>query len=84
MSGRVLFVPFLMRRPDVTRIANLSYGDAGSAGPVVYAELPGAQHGFDRFDSIRFERVIDAVEDFAAWVRSREQLRPGKGKECQP
>jgi hypothetical protein len=50
----------------------------GSAGPVVYAELPGAQHGFDRFHSIRFERVVDAVEDFAAWVRLREPLRPGK------
>ena len=50
----------------------------GSASPVVYAELPGAQHGFDRFHSIRFERVVDAVEDFAAWVRLREPLRPGK------
>jgi acetyl esterase/lipase len=49
----------------------------GSAGPVVYAELPGAQHGFDRFHSIRFEQVIDAVQDFAAWVRLRESLRPG-------
>jgi acetyl esterase/lipase len=51
---------------------------AGSASPVVYAELPGGQHGFDRFHSIRFERVVDAVADFAAWVRSRERLRPGK------
>jgi acetyl esterase/lipase len=50
----------------------------GSAHPVVCAELPGAQHGFDRFHSIRFERVVDAVEDFAAWVRLREPLRPGK------
>ena len=50
----------------------------GSAGPVVYAELPGAQHGFDRFHSIRFERVVDAVEDFATWIRLREPLRPGK------
>ena len=48
----------------------------GSAGPVVYAELPGAQHGFDRFHSIRFERVVDAVEDFATWIRLREPLRP--------
>jgi hypothetical protein len=40
----------------------------GSASPVVYAELPGAQHGFDRFHSIRFEQVVDAVADFAAWV----------------
>ena len=37
-----------------------------------------AKHGFDRFQSIRFERVVDAVEDFAAWVRLREPLRPDK------
>ena len=30
MSGRVLFAPFLMRRSGVTRIANLSYGDAAA------------------------------------------------------
>ncbi|HEY7279966.1 MAG TPA: alpha/beta hydrolase [Actinomycetota bacterium] len=41
-----------------------------SRSPVVYAELPGAQHGFDYFDSVRFELVIDAIEAFAAWVRS--------------
>jgi hypothetical protein len=29
MSGRVLFAPFLMRRPGITRIADLRYGDAG-------------------------------------------------------
>jgi acetyl esterase/lipase len=51
---------------------------AGSVSPVVYAELPGAQHGFDRFHSIRFERLVDAVEDFATWVRLREPLRPDK------
>ena len=43
-----------------------------SANPVVYAELPGAQHAFDLFGSLRFEMVIDAIEAFAAWVRSRE------------
>lgn len=43
-----------------------------SSTPVVYAELPGAHHGFDLFHSIRFETVVDAVEAFAAWVRSRE------------
>jgi acetyl esterase/lipase len=41
-----------------------------SSNPVVYAELPGAQHVFDLFHSIRFEAVIDAIEAFAAWVRS--------------
>ncbi|HMG63580.1 MAG TPA: alpha/beta hydrolase [Streptosporangiaceae bacterium] len=43
---------------------------AASASPVVYAELPGAQHGFDRFNSLRFEAVVDGIEAFAAWVRS--------------
>ncbi len=47
-----------------------------SSNPVVYAELPGAQHGFDRFHSVRFERVVDAIEAFAAWVRSRETICP--------
>jgi acetyl esterase/lipase len=42
-----------------------------SPSPVVYAELPGAHHSFDLFHSIRFEIVIDAVEAFSAWVRSR-------------
>jgi acetyl esterase/lipase len=41
-----------------------------SSEPVVYAELPGAQHGFDFFHSIRFDAVVAAVEAFAAWVRS--------------
>jgi acetyl esterase/lipase len=42
-----------------------------SANPVVYAELSGAQHSFDLFHSIRFETVVDGIEAFAAWVRSR-------------
>ncbi len=43
-----------------------------SEHPVVYVELPGAQHGFDLFHSLRFERVVDAVEAFAAWVLARD------------
>jgi acetyl esterase/lipase len=45
-----------------------------TATPVVYAELRGAQHAFDLFHSVRFETVVDAIEDFAAWVMS-EPLR---------
>jgi acetyl esterase/lipase len=41
----------------------------GSKQPVVYAELPGAQHGFDVLRSVRFESVIDGVEAFLSWVR---------------
>jgi acetyl esterase/lipase len=46
-----------------------------SSNPVVYAELPGAQHTFDLFHSLRFERVVDGIEAFAAWVRSREEAQ---------
>jgi acetyl esterase/lipase len=35
-----------------------------STSPVVYAELPGAQHAFDVFASIRSAHVIRAVERF--------------------
>jgi hypothetical protein len=46
-----------------------------SSQPVVYAELPGAQHSFDLFHSIRFETLIDGIEAFAAWVRSTNGRR---------
>jgi len=42
-----------------------------SPSPVVYAELPGAQHAFDFFYSIRFEAVIDGIEAFADGVLRR-------------
>jgi acetyl esterase/lipase len=45
----------------------------GSTNPVVYAELPGAQHGFDFFYSIRFEAVIDGIEAFADSIRARRR-----------
>jgi acetyl esterase/lipase len=45
----------------------------GSNNPVVYAELPGAQHGFDFFYSIRFEAVIDGIEAFVYSVRARRR-----------
>ncbi len=44
---------------------------AGSPNPVVYAELPGGQHSFDLFHSLRYSAVIDGVDAFTAWVRSR-------------
>jgi acetyl esterase/lipase len=43
-----------------------------SSNPVVYAELPGAQHSFDLFHSLRFDSVVDAIEAFTVSVRSRE------------
>jgi acetyl esterase/lipase len=38
--------------------------------PVAYAELPGAQHAFEVFSSIRPAHVINAVERFVAYVYS--------------
>ncbi|MGH2728527.1 MAG: alpha/beta hydrolase, partial [Actinomycetota bacterium] len=42
-----------------------------SGDPVVYAELPGTQHAFDVFPSIRTAHVVRAVERFADYVYSR-------------
>ncbi|HEU5267898.1 MAG TPA: alpha/beta hydrolase [Jatrophihabitans sp.] len=41
-----------------------------SRQPVVYAELPGGQHTFDLYHSMRFEAVVDGVESATAWLRS--------------
>jgi acetyl esterase/lipase len=49
---------------------------ATSASPVVYAELPGAQHSFDLFHSIRFETLIDGIQVFASWIRSPAHPEP--------
>ena len=49
---------------------------SSSSSPVVYAELPGAQHTFDLFHSLRYEQVVGAVEAFAAWVRSTRVRSP--------
>jgi hypothetical protein len=39
-----------------------------SSRPVSYAELPGAHHDFDLYESIRSVAVNKAVEQFAARV----------------
>ncbi|MFD8533989.1 hypothetical protein ACFV0L_41930 [Streptosporangium canum] len=60
--ARILLLPIFRRRLRAT-----------SANPVVYAELRGGNHTFDLYHSVRFEAVIDAIEGFTAWVRSRER-----------
>src|SRR5699024_7632244 len=45
-----------------------------SSSPVAYAELPGAQHGFDLFASPRFRDVLDGIEVFL----HRETLKQGE------
>ena len=58
---------------------------ATSTSPVVYVELPGGQHSFDLFHSIRFEALIDGIQTFAGWVRSphTEAPQPGASVELQ-
>ena len=41
-----------------------------SANPVVYAELPGGQHTFDLYRSIRYGYVVNGIEAFAEWART--------------
>jgi acetyl esterase/lipase len=43
-----------------------------SRNPVIYAELPGGQHTFDLFHSIRFESVINGIEAFTTWVMAQD------------
>lgn len=48
-----------------------------SSEPVVYAELPGAQHAFDVFASPRSLFAVDAVERFLAVIHERYRRAAG-------
>lgn len=50
---------------------------------LVYAELPGAQHGFDIFRSVRFEAVMDGIDVFADSVL-RDAARPRPTRSATP
>jgi acetyl esterase/lipase len=55
---------------------------SASASPVVYVELPGAQHSFDLLSSIRMEAVGEAIEVFAAATpHGARAAGTGKGQE---
>jgi acetyl esterase/lipase len=53
---------------------------SASPNPVVYAELPGAQHSFDLLCSIRFEAVIDGIEAFTATIATPDR-QPSRSRE---
>ncbi|MFJ5624843.1 alpha/beta hydrolase [Peribacillus loiseleuriae] len=44
-----------------------------STNPVIYVELPRAEHNFDLFHSIRTEAVVQGIEAFAAWVMANNK-----------
>lgn len=48
---------------------------AQSHEPCLYVEVPGAQHAFDLFPSLRALAVLDGVERFARFVRRRPPSR---------
>jgi acetyl esterase/lipase len=54
---------------------------AESKQPVVYAELPGAQHAFEVFDSNRTLAAVGAVHRFLAAIRAREDQKSETGRE---
>jgi acetyl esterase/lipase len=52
-----------------------------SRAPVAYAELPGAQHAFEIFPSVRTLHTVNGVQRFLAWLESgwrRERQAPGR------
>jgi len=44
---------------------------AVASAPVAYAELPGAQHAFEIFHSVRTDQVVNSVADFLEWSHAR-------------
>jgi len=50
---------------------------SASSSPVVFAELPGAQHSFDVFGSVRFEAVTEGIDAFVTWVHATT-MAPGR------
>jgi len=57
-----------------------------SRSPVVYAEIPGAQHAFDVFPSIRTAHVVRATERFLDYVwtnRASKDEQPSDARRAQ-
>jgi acetyl esterase/lipase len=50
-----------------------------TGAPVAYAEIPGAQHAFEIFPSLRSMFVIHGVERFLAWVYARHLAQRDAG-----
>ncbi len=75
--------PFLIAHGDNDTLIPTAHADhfvrrlrTCSTGPVVFLQLPGAEHSFDLFHSLRFDEVIDAIEGFGAWVRANRHHTP--------
>ncbi|MFA1539308.1 alpha/beta hydrolase fold domain-containing protein [Actinomadura monticuli] len=70
-GSRDSLIPVAEARRFVERLRDVS------RAPVVYAEMKGAQHGFDVFPSYRTARVIEGVERYLTGLH--RQYRQGAG-----
>ena len=57
---------------------------AASDQPVVYAELPRAQHAFDLFSSVRTLHTLQAIDRFLAVVRTDHGARAVPTEAAEP
>lgn len=78
--------PFLLAHGDRDSYVSVAGAQAmhrklltESSEPVVYAQLPGGQHGFDLFRSLRSEAVINGIEVFTTRVLAQGKLNISKG-----
>ena len=72
--------PFMVVHGELDSLAVVGEGRVfseklreASNNPVVYAELPGAEHAFETVHSLRTEKTIDAVHRFLEWALSRHR-----------
>ena len=61
--------PVAWARGAVTRLREVT------SSPLVYAELPGAQHNFDYLRSPRCDALLDATSCFLGWLREDRRSR---------
>jgi hypothetical protein len=54
------------------------------AAPIVYFRLPGAQHSFDLFRSLRFDQVVDGIAAFLGWMRTHPRHPADDPETTQP
>jgi acetyl esterase/lipase len=70
--------PFLVIHGDLDTMVPVDEGRhftkafrAAAEAPICYAEIPGAQHAFEVFPSLRSALVFQGIARFGAWVHSR-------------
>jgi acetyl esterase/lipase len=83
--------PFLVVHGDTDTLATVNEARrfvaalrAASRAPVAYAEIPGAQHAFEVFPSVRTAHVVRGVARFCAWAYGATQRRDLKSLVLHP